>query len=241
MNQLLIHIDAGDRHFSSRIAQWCPPRWFRSWMLFSTRLGDGWLWAFLALFLLTVGDYRVLAVASAATSIANAVMIVLKRKCRRSRPRLVGTNHFMQLVRADLSAFDEFSFPSGHTMNAFAIGTVLSGKISGSAAFDGPGTSLAEMVAAASGSGSYNLANLSIAGFAPTVFAQAATVPDLIDVTPEDLTQTVTTQLAAGPFTAPAATRGSRAANRPCTPGPSGPGSTSRTACSTSRPTGSIA
>lgn len=87
-----------------------------------------------------------------------------------------------------------------------AIGTVLSGKISGSAAFDGSGTSLAEMVAASSGSGSYNLANLSIAGFAPTVFAQAATVPDLIDVTPEDLTQTVTTQLAAGPFTAPAAT-----------------------------------
>ena len=30
------------------------------------------------------------------------------------------------MVRADLSSFDSFSFPSGHTMNAFAIGTVLS-------------------------------------------------------------------------------------------------------------------
>lgn len=126
MNQLLLQIDAGDRHVSSRLAQWYPPHWFRGWMLLSTRLGDGWLWAFIALFLLTIGEYRVLGVASAATSIANAVMIVLKRTCRRSRPRLVGTNHFMQLVRADLSAFDEFSFPSGHTMNAFAIGTVLS-------------------------------------------------------------------------------------------------------------------
>lgn len=126
MNAVLTYIDVGDRRVSGRLADWSPPRWFLWWMVTATRLGDGWLWAAIALSLLVVGDYGVLAAASLACSGANLAMIFLKRKFKRARPCANGTNHFFQLVRADLSSFDSFSFPSGHTMNAFAIGAVLS-------------------------------------------------------------------------------------------------------------------
>ncbi|MBX7184203.1 MAG: phosphatase PAP2 family protein [Vicinamibacteria bacterium] len=126
MNAVLTYLGNSDRRLSDRFADWSPPRWLRLWMLSATRLGDGWLWAFIALGLLAAGDYGVLAAASAACGLANGIMIALKRKFRRSRPCGQGINQFFQLVKADLSAFDGFSFPSGHTMNAFAIGTVLS-------------------------------------------------------------------------------------------------------------------
>lgn len=126
MNAVLTYLDTSDRRVSDRFADWSPPRWFRFWMVSATRLGDGWLWAFIALVLLATADYGVLAAASLACSAANGAMIVLKKRFRRSRPCGQGANQFFHLVKADLSAFDSFSFPSGHTMNAFAIGTVLS-------------------------------------------------------------------------------------------------------------------
>jgi undecaprenyl-diphosphatase len=126
VNAVLAYIDTGDREVSLRLADWSPPRWVLWWMLAATRLGDGWLWAFIALALLAVGDYGALATAGLACSGTNVALIFLKRKFRRSRPCANQTNHFFQMVKADLSSFDSFSFPSGHTMNAFAIGTVLS-------------------------------------------------------------------------------------------------------------------
>lgn len=126
MNAVLAYLDTSDRRVSVRLADWNPPRWFQKWMIFATRLGDGWLWALIALLLLAIGDYGVLVAAGLASSAANVLMILLKRKFRRARPRASMNNAFFQILRADLSAFDNFSFPSGHTMNAFAIGTVLS-------------------------------------------------------------------------------------------------------------------
>ncbi len=126
MNAVLAYIDHSDQRVSGRLADWKPPRWFQRWMLLATRLGDGWLWALVALSLLAAGDYAVLVAASFSCAAANGVMILLKRKFRRSRPCPSMNNAFFQMLRADLSAFDDFSFPSGHTMNAFAIGTVLS-------------------------------------------------------------------------------------------------------------------
>ena len=126
MNAVLAYIDNSDRRVSGRLADWNPPHWFRVWMLLATRLGDGWLWALIAVALLALGDFGALSAAFLACCGANGVMIVLKKKFRRSRPCPSLNNAFFQVLRADLSAFDDFSFPSGHTMNAFAIGTVLS-------------------------------------------------------------------------------------------------------------------
>jgi undecaprenyl-diphosphatase len=44
------------------------------------------------------------------------VIVVLKRRLRRPRPAL---------YEGRLLAFDQFSFPSGHAMNAFALGAIL--------------------------------------------------------------------------------------------------------------------
>jgi undecaprenyl-diphosphatase len=126
MNAVLAYIDNSDRRVSGRLADWNPPRWFRVWMLSATRLGDGWLWALIALTLVGVGDFGALGAAALACCAANGVMVALKKKFRRSRPCPSLNNAFFQVLRADLKAFDDFSFPSGHTMNAFAIGTVLS-------------------------------------------------------------------------------------------------------------------
>lgn len=126
MNAVWTYLDSGDRRVSGRLATWNPPGWFRFWMLTATRLGDGWLWGAIALALLALGDYGVFAAAGLACCSANIAMIALKKKFRRPRPCSSGVNHFFQIMKTDLSAFDGFSFPSGHTMNAFAIGTVLS-------------------------------------------------------------------------------------------------------------------
>jgi undecaprenyl-diphosphatase len=126
MSGLLTYIDSGDRAFSDFISQWSSPRWFQLWMLYASRLGDGWLWAALGLTLAASGDYGALTTAALACSVASVAMIGLKRRFRRCRPRQPSVNEFFQMMRADFSSFDSFSFPSGHTVNAFAIGTVLS-------------------------------------------------------------------------------------------------------------------
>jgi undecaprenyl-diphosphatase len=51
----------------------------------------------------------------AAAAVANVAQIVLKRGVKRRRP----------IEYAARFAFDEFSFPSGHSLNAFAMGMVL--------------------------------------------------------------------------------------------------------------------
>lgn len=126
MNGVLAYFDQHDRRMVGRLASFAPPRWFRAWMIAATRLGDGWLWAAMALVLVISGDYGTFLAAASACCAANAAMVVLKKKVRRCRPSLHAENQFFRMFKADFSAFDGFSFPSGHTTNAFAIGTVLS-------------------------------------------------------------------------------------------------------------------
>ncbi|HXB54471.1 MAG TPA: phosphatase PAP2 family protein [Vicinamibacteria bacterium] len=127
MNSVLAYVDASDRRISWRLSAWAPPSWLRVWMMWATRLGDGWLWLAAAVLLLAAGGpYRLLLLAatvSAATT--NTATVVLKRGLRRRRPSTYGGNPFFGVAPSELFAFDQFSFPSGHTMNAFALGSVL--------------------------------------------------------------------------------------------------------------------
>jgi undecaprenyl-diphosphatase len=87
-------------------------------MRWATRLADGWLWLCLAVTLLAAGGPSLRALAAA---VNNVLLVVLKRRFRRPRPCDVCPHPLF----ADVKPPDPFSFPSGHSMNAFAVCTVL--------------------------------------------------------------------------------------------------------------------
>jgi undecaprenyl-diphosphatase len=117
-----IHLVAhSDDWVSGRIHGWRPPRWIQVWMVASTRLGDGWAWLALIVIAPARGDGRVghaLAETMVAVVAVNAAQTALKRAFRRARP--AGPVSWW-----DIHAPDQFSFPSGHTMYAFAVATLV--------------------------------------------------------------------------------------------------------------------
>lgn len=124
---VLTYVLASDDRLSGRMLEWRPPRWVRVWMLTATRLGDGWLWLALAA-LLAAGGNRGLSVLSAgavSAGLANVLLVCIKRRvrrprpCERVRPRPPDVGPLAWLPS------DRFSFPSGHALNAFAIGSVV--------------------------------------------------------------------------------------------------------------------
>jgi len=130
MNAVLAYVNESDLRVTGRIRGWMPPRWLRLWMLWATRLGDGWLWLGIGVALLAGGSrfHRVLAAGAMAAGTASAALVVMKRRFRRRRPCedlphpafAVRPSGYLKYVPSD-----RFSFPSGHSMNAFALATVL--------------------------------------------------------------------------------------------------------------------
>jgi undecaprenyl-diphosphatase len=127
MPNVLAYLADSDFRLSFRLGGWHPPRWFRFWMLSATRLGDGWLWLAAGLVLLALGGpaLRVFAASAGAAALANVVQVVLKRRFRRPRPCAHVRSAAFGVAPLGLFADDRFSFPSGHTLNAFAIGTPI--------------------------------------------------------------------------------------------------------------------
>lgn len=122
MNAVLAYVSDSDSRLFGRLQGWTPPRWFRAWMLLATRLADGWIYAALALFLALQGGRgrRVLAAGCAAASLANLLLVAVKRRVRRPRPCELAP-HLRFAVRPP----DRWSFPSGHSLNAFVVGTLV--------------------------------------------------------------------------------------------------------------------
>jgi undecaprenyl-diphosphatase len=121
---MLKFITARDHTLMRRLNRWHPPRWVRVWMILATRAGDGWLWVALGLaVLLFGGDDRIRAVVSGTTAVAAGVVIflALKKAANRRRPCV-----FEPHCWATLLPPDQFSFPSGHTITAFAVVVSLS-------------------------------------------------------------------------------------------------------------------
>jgi undecaprenyl-diphosphatase len=124
---LIAYVLASDDRLSGRIVEWRPPRWVRVWMLAATRLGDGWLWLAVALFLVANGSrgLRVLSAGAVAAGVANLLQVCVKGRIRRARPcERVKPLHF-DVDPLSWFPSDRFSFPSGHALNAFAIGSVV--------------------------------------------------------------------------------------------------------------------
>jgi undecaprenyl-diphosphatase len=90
-------------------------------MILLTRLGDGWLWLALALFILTVQKeillfYRL----TVGLFLEVSLYKVLKSLCSRQRPFQRFEN-----VSCLLPPPDAYSFPSGHTAAAFVVAVTI--------------------------------------------------------------------------------------------------------------------
>lgn len=121
------YVLASDDRLLDRILEWRPPRWVRVWMLSATRLGDGWLWVATATLLAAMGarGLRVLAAGLVAASIANALLVSVKARVKRPRPCDRVRHSSFEVGPLAWIPSDRFSFPSGHALNAFAIGSVI--------------------------------------------------------------------------------------------------------------------
>ena len=106
-----------------QVNRWQPPRWVRLWMICATRGGDGWLWYAMGLIILLFGGPdRFLAVGCAVFSAGAGILafLKLKRITGRRRPCSIEPSCWAQLLPPD-----QFSFPSGHTITAFAVTTPM--------------------------------------------------------------------------------------------------------------------
>jgi undecaprenyl-diphosphatase len=106
-----------------RVNCWRPPRWLRWWMIVSTRGGDGWFWLLCGVSVLASHDAaKYAAVCAAALAAAAGILIfqTIKKTVGRKRPCFIQPHCWANLLPPD-----HFSFPSGHSLTAFAVATSL--------------------------------------------------------------------------------------------------------------------
>lgn len=106
-----------------RVHHWHAPRWVRLWMICATRGGDGWLWYGLGLLVLLFGGpdrFAAVGAAGLAAGTGIALFLWLKRATGRKRPCMIEPHCWAKLMPPD-----QFSFPSGHSITAFAVAVPL--------------------------------------------------------------------------------------------------------------------
>jgi undecaprenyl-diphosphatase len=116
---MLNFIAVRDHRLMRQVNRWPPPRWIRLWMICATRGGDGWLWYAMGLVILLFGgSERFLAVGCSGLAAGTGILVFLKLKrvTGRKRPCAIEPSCWARLLPPD-----QFSFPSGHTITAFAV------------------------------------------------------------------------------------------------------------------------
>src|SRR5882762_11297589 len=116
-------LSAPDYFLMHRLNRWRPPRWIRVWMLAASRAGDGWLWWCCGLAVLASNDaarHQAFAAAALAVLVGILTFKVLKRAVGRKRPCAIEPHCWATLLPPD-----QFSFPSGHSITAFAVAISL--------------------------------------------------------------------------------------------------------------------
>jgi undecaprenyl-diphosphatase len=116
-------IQSRDTRLMKRVHRWSAPRWFRIFMVSATRLGDGWLWYAIGVSLLFFGGpSRFLAIGSASLAAGSGILLFrfLKRFSKRQRPCELEPHCWSITLPPD-----QFSFPSGHSITAFAVAVVI--------------------------------------------------------------------------------------------------------------------
>ena len=120
---MLQFIATRDLKLMRKVNKWPAPRWVRHLAIAATRAGDGWLWYLVGLsILLWGGAERITAVASAGSAalVGVGVFKSLKKLSGRKRPCEIEPHCWATLLPPD-----QFSFPSGHTITAFAVAIAL--------------------------------------------------------------------------------------------------------------------
>ncbi|MBV9405818.1 MAG: phosphatase PAP2 family protein [Acidobacteriaceae bacterium] len=118
-HSMLHLIASGDHKLMRKVNKWPAPKWVRLGAIAATRAGDGWLWYMVALgVLLFGGESRLTAIAAAGSAalVGIGVFMVLKKVSGRKRPCEIEPHVWARILPPD-----QFSFPSGHTITAFAV------------------------------------------------------------------------------------------------------------------------
>ena len=121
---MLSYIARRDHTLMRRVNRWHPPRWIRVWMLCATRGGDGWLWYAMGLIILLFGGpsrFAAVGTAALAAGLGITLFLFVKERSGRKRPCAIEPHCWAKLLPPD-----RFSFPSGHTITAFAVALSLS-------------------------------------------------------------------------------------------------------------------
>jgi undecaprenyl-diphosphatase len=116
-------IQSNDHRLMRKVHRWRAPRWFRILMIVATRGGDGWLWYALGLILVIFGGAHRFAAIGAATSAAVAGIFIfrsLKHASHRKRPCEIEPHCWASILPPD-----KYSFPSGHSITAFAVAIAI--------------------------------------------------------------------------------------------------------------------
>ncbi len=117
------YIESRDHRLMRHVHRWRAPKWIRVWMMLATRCGDGWIWYLLGVILLLFGGrQRFLALESGGVAVAVGVLLfkLLKNASHRTRPCQLEPHCWAAILPPD-----RFSFPSGHSITAFAIATCI--------------------------------------------------------------------------------------------------------------------
>ncbi len=124
MSPVMEYIAHRDHRLMRRVHRWPAPRWIRVWMLAATRAGDGWLWYAVGLIILLLGGgnrFRAIGAGSTAEGFGILLFLRIKRLAGRKRPCAFEPHCWARLLPPD-----QYSFPSGHTITAFAVSMSLS-------------------------------------------------------------------------------------------------------------------
>lgn len=120
---MLQFISSRDHRLMRKVNQWPAPKWIRLWAIAATRAGDGWLWYLCGLLVLVFGGssrFLALGAAGSAAFVGVGLFISIKKISGRKRPCEIEPHCWARLLPPD-----QFSFPSGHTITAFAVAVTL--------------------------------------------------------------------------------------------------------------------
>ena len=120
---MLQFIATRDHKLMRKVNKWPAPRWVRRLAIMATRAGDGWLWYLTGLFVLLLGGserFTAVAAAGSAALVGIGLFMSLKKLSGRKRPCEIEPHCWATLLPPD-----QFSFPSGHTITAFAVAIAL--------------------------------------------------------------------------------------------------------------------